>query len=117
MKKTAFLFLFMFLSGCATSKTLMAPDGGEFHHINCSGTMMTWAECYEKAGKLCPHGYTVQNIIGQNQGSTATFNQFGFFSSPVVMRELFITCNENAKPDEQEITIHNEEKKSYDTNK
>lgn len=102
MQKTAFLFLFLLLSACAVSKNVTGPNGEELIHINCSGIMMTWAECYEKAGKLCPQGYTIQNMIGQNQGTTATFNQFGFFSSPVLMREFFITCDENTTEKEEE---------------
>lgn len=104
MRKTAFLFLFLFLSACAMSKTMTGPDGEELIHINCSGTVIDWSDCYEKAGNLCPHGYTVQNMIGQNQGTTATFNQFGFFAGPILIRELFVTCNENTITKKEEKT-------------
>lgn len=117
MRKIAFPFLFLFLSACAISKTVTGPDGKELHHVNCSGSMIDWADCYEKAGKLCPHGYIVQNMIGQNPGTTATFNQFGFFAGPILIRELFVTCNENTKQNMEEITAHIKEEKSNDTDK
>lgn len=91
MKKIVFL-LTVCLTACTVSKQITGPDGETLHHVNCSGTMLSWADCYEKAGELCPHGYEVQNVIGQNAGSTASFNQFGFYSSPIITREIFITC-------------------------
>lgn len=91
MKKIV-LLSFLLLSACTTSKTVTGPNGEILHHVNCSGSVLTWADCYEKAGKLCPQGYTVENVVGQNYGTTATFNRFGFYASPIISRELFIIC-------------------------
>lgn len=91
MKKIFVLFCLL-LSACAMSKTITGPNGEIMHHVSCSGSVLTWADCYEKAGKLCPQGYAVENAVGQDHGTTATFNQFGFYAGPIITRELLIIC-------------------------
>lgn len=48
----------LLLSGCVLVKTVNGPNGTPAYSLRCG---MNAQSCYEKAGELCPHGYTVLN--------------------------------------------------------
>ena len=45
------------MSGCATSKPVMGPNGGQAYFIKCGSAVID--ACYEEAAKVCPKGYSV----------------------------------------------------------
>lgn len=49
------------LAGCAsaTPKPFSGPNGRPAYSMRCSGLGRTLDACYQKAGELCPAGYTV----------------------------------------------------------
>jgi hypothetical protein len=48
------------LSGCATSREIVGPNGNPAHAISCGAAVAD--KCLEKAGELCPHGYRALRI-------------------------------------------------------
>ena len=43
------------ISGCAFSKPVIGPNGGQAYFIKCGSAVID--ACYEEAAKVCPHGY------------------------------------------------------------
>jgi hypothetical protein len=55
------------LSACATSKEVYTSDGTRGYSINCSGSMLNWDSCYERAGEICStEGYEVLEKTGED---------------------------------------------------
>ncbi len=70
------------ITGCATSKLINGPNGLPAHSIACG--VINPEACLEKAGEVCPTGYTVlSSRAGQNLGQFETgslnagWNKFG----------------------------------------
>lgn len=84
--------LFGAVVGCAVSSRVYTQDGSEGHMINCSGSALTWGECYEKAGKICgTAGYDILEKTGDT-GGAITANQFGLYGSSTITRTMIIKC-------------------------
>lgn len=48
------------LSGCAVApEAFTGPGGKQAYTMECSGSGRTIAQCYKKAGELCPAGYSL----------------------------------------------------------
>jgi hypothetical protein len=80
------------LSGCAVSSKVVLPSGGRGYSINCSGAALTWGQCYEKAGSLCPHGYKIIEQEGQKPGTMVSATPSYLFGAPVVDRTMLVQC-------------------------
>ena len=54
-----FLVLIALCGGCSSTsiKTSVGSDGIPIHHVECTGTGLTWGDCFQAAGKICPRGY------------------------------------------------------------
>lgn len=92
MKKSIILIFAFYLASCATSKITHLSDGSEGHSINCSGTALSWGQCYEKAGELCgTNGYEIVSQSG-DQGATVVANQYGLYGGSVINRSMLIKC-------------------------
>lgn len=65
-----FIPLLLCLSACAsiTPVEFKGPNGNPAFSMRCSGMGRTLEDCYQKAGELCPNGYTVvdraSSVIG-----------------------------------------------------
>lgn len=67
------VFTLILLTSCATSKQIVLPSGNIGHSINCSGTAVPASKCIEKAGEVCPQGYSV--VTSHNErGAMTNFN-------------------------------------------
>ncbi len=87
-----FVIIFVFVSGCATSKKIYTSSGREGYSINCSGSALNWGMCYEKAGELCGvRGYEVLEKSGDT-GAMVTAGQYGLFGGTVINRSMIIRC-------------------------
>lgn len=98
------IFIATVLSGCATAKQIIGPNGNYVYSITC-GALVPDA-CLEKAGEKCPSGYVVldshgSKYIGQLATGSASgqWNQMGggvsgsTTSVPLVTRNmLLIEC-------------------------
>lgn len=84
------------LAGCAASSETVLPSGAHGYSINCSGAAMTWAQCYEKAGSLCPYGYKIVEQEGQTPGSSLGATPTALFGAPIVDRTMLVQCKSKA---------------------
>lgn len=99
-----FLFLVCLLcaGGCATAKQITGPSGETIYSIDCSGIYANIGTCLEKAGSLCGGaGYELLVANGANLGSTISPSPYGYFSSPVIQREIIIRCKKKSSQTEQ----------------
>lgn len=77
MKTLVTVVLAMALVGCgATAKKIVAPSGKTGYSLNCGNNI---DNCYEKAGELCPNGYTMLN---QTTGAVGVPFQGGMVMAP-----------------------------------
>lgn len=80
------------IAGCTTQKTIYLPDGRQGHAIDCSGTAMTWGDCYARAGSICrAKGYDILSKEGEESSSVAG-TQYGVFGGTSMKRSLVIAC-------------------------
>ena len=70
MKKAVSILVAVFLTSCAAiePKQFVGPNGKTAYSMRCSGMGRTLDACYQKAGELCPNGYT---IIDRASGTVA----------------------------------------------
>jgi hypothetical protein len=86
------LLLALLLAGCATQKTVYLPDGRQGHAIECSGTDLSWNDCYAKAGETCKaRGYDVVTR-NEDKNYSAAVTQYGGAGGTIAKRTLLIAC-------------------------
>jgi len=84
IKIVAGLLLAATLTACATSKSTSMPSGAAGFVVSCDGTVLSFGNCYSKAGELCPAGYA---IIDKSREVSL------YLGAQVVARNLIIECN------------------------
>ena len=88
------LISIIFIGGCATANQVYTPDGQKGYSINCSGSVLNWGMCYEKAGDICgAKGYVVLGAAGDS-GDMISWSQFGLIAGSVINRTMIIKCKE-----------------------
>ena len=106
MKK--YFLIILILAGCATSKQIYLADGTQGHIISCDGIVITFDECYGKAGEICTtSGYHLIDKMGESHElSVAQANAESYYANNtghsychytsvrgnVVSRSLHIKC-------------------------
>ena len=82
------------LTACATVTQVYTPDGGRGYSINCSGSMLNWGSCIEKAEKTCgAEGYEVVEKTGKEE-LTVRSDHSTLQRGSIVFRSMLIQCNE-----------------------
>jgi hypothetical protein len=82
------------LVSCASSSQTFGPDGRVAHAINCSGTLRSWAACFDRAGEICQAaGYDVIDRSDQ-RGALAAVGSSGGFATTTFSRSMLISCKE-----------------------
>ena len=79
------------LAGCAATvnpQPFVGPSGNEAYSMKCSGMGRDWDDCLQKAGELCPDGYS---IVGQTSETVGVPLQDSMLIAP--KRNLSIECN------------------------
>lgn len=93
MRLTAAIVLVLIVAGCAVSKETYLADGTAGHSIDCSGSALTWGDCYEKAGDLCgANGYDVITRDGEDGASLAATGGTVYGSS-LMKRSMLVRCS------------------------
>lgn len=77
------------LTGCAEIQPVhfTGPNGKDAYAMECSDWGRTIEMCYQKAGEVCPNGYT---IVGQHSGTDVYSTGSGVFSE--TERHMAIEC-------------------------
>jgi hypothetical protein len=95
MNKLIILLPILLLNACAaTVKEVYTSEGKPGYSIDCSGDMLSWAACYEGAGKKCgTKGYEILNI-NDDENLTISGNQYGVYAGSATYRSMIIQCKE-----------------------
>jgi hypothetical protein len=77
---------------CTTVEETYGPSGNPAYTLECSGTALSWGDCYAKAGKICKErGYEVVQRSDEG-GATGSAGSFGAFGSSLHFRSMTIEC-------------------------
>ena len=80
------------LAGCVTARPLTLPSGQHGQAISCPGTLRSMADCYVKAGEVCPAGYDVVDASGETHPMMTVVNGT-LVAGSVVTRSLMVQCH------------------------
>jgi hypothetical protein len=64
------LVVLIFITGCASSKTIIGPDGTENQLIKCNRIEL----CYEKSTEICKGPYKIINSNSDSNKNGTEFN-------------------------------------------
>jgi hypothetical protein len=89
MKVFPLVFFVSILCSCAAiePKQFVGPNGKTAYSMRCSGMGRTLDACYQKAGEVCPNGYT---IIDRASGTVAIPINGSIMAAP--QHNLAIEC-------------------------
>ena len=90
MKKIfSILILSLIITACANVEPaqFLGPNGRAAFSMRCSGFGRTMQACYQKAGEMCPAGYT----IIENSSNNVFWSNNGNLNS-ALKRDLAIEC-------------------------
>lgn len=78
-----------FLSGCASIDPVPfnGPNGKKAYSMRCSGMGRSLEACYQKAGEICPSGYS---IVDRSTGTVGVPTSGGMMIAP--QNTLAIEC-------------------------
>jgi hypothetical protein len=80
MRTLTIYLLAALLAACATATQIVGPGGTPAFSIRCGAAAVD--TCYQKAGEVCPSGYTVLNSQGSRYlGQLGTANVAGAYGS------------------------------------
>ena len=86
------MLLAAMLTGCTSAKPIVLPNGSTGQMIECDGTANSMASCIEKAGEICPKGYTVQDSDEQRGVMSLPTSTGGFNAVATANRYLIVSC-------------------------
>lgn len=86
---TLYLFTLTSLSSCAISSKTHTPSGKEAYAIDCSGSLLNWGMCYDKAGDICgSKGYYI--VKKDEERGT-------YLGNSIISRSMTIRCKGNSQ--------------------
>lgn len=89
LRNILIIFTALSLSGCAVvSLETTNNEHKKIYGLDCSGWLNSKNQCYEKAHKLCPNGFTVLS----NDAPMAPLGVEVAYSMPGVKKELTVQC-------------------------
>lgn len=78
-------------AGCATTQSVMTPEGDQGVLINCSGASQ-WVACYKKAEQTCSRrGYIVHDKNADSE-TNAIVTDDNLLVDSTTQRTLLISC-------------------------
>jgi hypothetical protein len=95
VKKIIILISFSIaMSGCAYAGKTFGPDGQQAFNIDCSGSLLNWGSCYQKAGKKCgSNGYEILEKTGDKSLSAGgSGGSWGI--GALTTRTILVACKE-----------------------
>jgi len=96
MKSVFIVVIVGILAGCATASQSVGPNGGPAYSIACGAAVPH--KCLEKAGQVCPNGYTVLNrrdseYLGQHSSVSVRGYAASGSSAPMnSLNSLLVEC-------------------------
>lgn len=87
----------LLLAGCATWKPTKPVAGQpQGYAIDCSGPSLSWAHCFQKASRACPHGYAIGKRSEKGGGHIVSGDFFDLVGDKVQHRRMEIRCRDAA---------------------
>ena len=84
------------VAACTTVEETYGPSGNPAYTLECSGTALSWGDCYAKAGKICKErGYDItqrSDERGGIGGATAGAGTFSAYGGSLHFRSMTIEC-------------------------
>jgi hypothetical protein len=92
MKPSLAVLLCLALAACVTARPLTLPNGQSGQAISCPGTARSVADCYIKAGEVCPHGYDIVDASGEAHPVVFATNGT-LVAGSIVNRSMMVQCH------------------------
>ena len=84
--------LVLALASCTSAKPITTPDGRPGYTVECSGSVLTWEDCFERADALCQgRSYDVYTRPGEESPLIASEPQH-LRDNPTTNRRMVIAC-------------------------
>jgi hypothetical protein len=84
------------VSACASRPAAPPPAGMQAaYSIDCSGSGLTWDDCYKKAQRACDGGYDVVSRSADTADGVKQ-DRYNTYGSNQVYRTLVVTCRKPA---------------------
>jgi uncharacterized protein YceK len=82
----------LLIQACATAGRTKLPDGSAGYAVECSGSVMSWADCQRKAGEVCVSGYSV---VDRNESPLYAVGAayYAYSAAGTATRSMLIKCN------------------------
>jgi len=93
MKKWGVLLIIVILMtvGCATVQDTYTAGGQDGYRVECSGNVVGWPGCYDKAKEICGEaGYVI--LERSDQKSAKKNKDYEFIPESSMIRYLVIKC-------------------------
>lgn len=84
------------LASCATWKPAKLPGGQAGYTVDCSGPSLSWAHCFQRAGRACPHGYAIAKRSERGGSRIVSGDLFDLVGDKVQHRRMLIACKDGA---------------------
>jgi len=80
------------LASCTSAKPITTPDERPDYTVECSGSVLTWEDCFERADLLCKgRNYDVYTRPGEESPLIAAEPQH-LRDNPTTTRRMVIAC-------------------------
>ena len=84
--------LVLALAGCTSAKQMTTPDGRQGYTVGCSGSVLSWEDCFERADEICKgRNYDVFTRVGE-EGALIAAEPQHLHDSPTHNRSMVIAC-------------------------
>ena len=84
--------LVLALAGCTSAKQMTTPDGRQGYTVGCSGSVLSWEDCFERADEICKgRNYDVFTRVGE-EGALIAAEPQHLHDSPTHTRSMVIAC-------------------------
>jgi hypothetical protein len=86
------VLLTLVLTGCTSTKPVATPDGRQGFTVGCSGNMLSWEDCFERAAEICG-GRSYDVFTSRDEGSALVAAEPQHLSSSSAKtRSMVIAC-------------------------
>jgi hypothetical protein len=86
------LLLVLAFAGCTSVKPITLPDGRQGYAVDCSGSVLTWEDCFTQADLFCKgQTYDVYVRPGEESPLIASEPQ-EIRANPTTTRRMVIVC-------------------------
>ena len=92
LSRCLIVLLTLALTGCTSAKPIATPDGRQGFTVGCSGRILSWEDCFERAAEICGgRSYDVFTHKGDESALVAAEPQ-NLSDSTATTRSMVIAC-------------------------